>query len=58
MKKYYYYKEKARQLAIEWQTYFSKTNYSWNELNEFSQEFAKLGKRFGLLREFKTNGII
>lgn len=51
-------KEQARQEAIDWQLDFAKHNYFMSELVEFEQHFIKLGKRFGLIREFKENGII
>ena len=30
---------------------------SWNELAEVSERFYTLGKRYGLLKEFRENGI-
>ena len=51
-------KEKARNEAIDWQADFCNHNYYWSELAYFSAHFEKLGKRYGLLREFKENGII
>ena len=57
MLKYYEYKEKARQKAIDWQLDFNNHNYSWGELAEWTNYFYKLGKRYGLLKEFKENGI-
>lgn len=50
-------KELARQKAIEWQLDFSNNNYSYSELADFYSYFYKLGKRYGLLKEFKENGI-
>lgn len=49
-------KENARQLAIEWQG--NDTAYSYEGIGIVSDYFYKLGKRYGLLREFKENGII
>lgn len=57
MLKYYEYKERARQKAIDWQLDFSNHNYSWGELADWTNYFYKLGKRYGLLKEFKENGI-
>ena len=51
-------KEEARQEAIEWQLDFSHHNYSYSELAEFAAHFERVGRRFGLLREFHENGII
>ena len=51
-------KEKIRQEAIEWQLDFANHNYSYNELAEWGNYFYKLGKKYGLLKEFRENGII
>ena len=51
-------KEKARNEAIDWQNDFANHSYYWSEIAEFSAYFEKLGKRYGLLREFRENGII
>lgn len=50
-------KEMARQEAIDWQNDFGNHNYSYGELVEFGEHFEKLGKRYGLLKEFRENGI-
>lgn len=50
-------KEKARQEAIDWQLDLGNHNYSWGELAEYCNHFEKLGKRYGLLKEFRENGI-
>lgn len=51
-------KEEARKYAIEWQQWASGVSMSYAELATFTNVFKKLGKRFGLLKEFKENGII
>lgn len=51
-------KERARDCAIEWQLDFENHNYSYGELAEFGEYFRRLGKRYGLLREFHENGIL
>ena len=51
-------KERARERAIEWQLDFENHNYSYGELAEWVDVFERLGKRYGLIREFKENGII
>ena len=51
-------KEAARQAAIEWQLTFGDNPMSWNELADVCQRFYTLGKRYGLLKEFRENGII
>ena len=60
MKKSYYALRKAdvRETAIEWQADFCNHNYSYGELAYFSDCFTRLGKRYGLIREFRENGII
>ena len=50
-------KEMARQEAIDWQNDFGNHNYSYGELAEFGEHFEKLGRRYGLLKEFRENGI-
>lgn len=50
-------KEAARQEAIEWQLNESDYPYSQEGLNIIGKYFYKIGKRFGLLREFRNNGI-
>ena len=59
-KKDYYAKRKAevREEAIRWQNDFGEHNYSYGELADFSDYFTRLGKRYGLLREFRENGVI
>ena len=57
MNSYEYYKNKARLKAIEWQLDFDSNNYSYSELLEYQNYFKKIGKRYGLLKEFKENGI-
>jgi len=51
-------KYEIRQQAIEWQNNFKNHNYSWGELAEWGDYFTKQAKRYGLIKEFKENGII
>lgn len=51
-------KERARDKAIEWQLDFDNHNYSWGELAYYGNYFERLAKRYGLIKEFKENGII
>lgn len=51
-------KEQVREEAREWQFSFSEASYSWAEVAEAGQRFERLGRRYGLLREFRENGII
>lgn len=57
MNKYQKNKERVRNEVIEWQNSFSNYNYSYKELAEFQNYFETMGKRYGLLREFRENGI-
>ena len=58
MNKYQMEKEKARNKAIEWQQDFDNHSYSYAELVYFESYFTRLGKRYGLTKEFRENGII
>lgn len=50
--------ERARNKAVEWQIDFDNRNYSYGELVYWQSYFERLGRRFGLINEFKENGII
>ena len=51
-------KENARREAITWQNNFAvKAHTEW-ELIDACAYFEKLAQRFGLVREFRENGII
>ena len=56
--KYQIKRYETRQEAIEWQQEFEQKQYSYNELANFHDYFYKKGKRYGLLKEFRENGII
>lgn len=58
MKTYKERKEEAREQAIIWQLEASEKCLSYAELAEAGEQFAKLAKRYGLIKEFKQNGII
>ena len=58
LNKYKEKKEKVRKEAIEWQNEFTEHNYSYGELANYQNYFENKGKRYGLIREFKENGII
>ena len=51
-------KEKARQEAIEWQYKYFDHQYDPFETFEWQEHFRKLGKRYGLLEEFRENCVI
>jgi hypothetical protein len=50
-------KESARQEAIDWQLNDSNYPYSYEGLSIIGNYFYKIGKRYGLLREFRENAI-
>lgn len=50
-------KRRARNTAIHWQEKFSEKSMSYEELAKAQSHFEKLGKRYGLLTEFRENGI-
>ena len=58
-RKDYYALRKAdvREEAIQWQSDFCNHDYSYGEIAYFQGYFEKLGRRYGLLREFRTEGI-
>lgn len=47
----------ARQEAIYWQNNPFQDSRSYEEIQEAAEYFEKLGKRYGLLKEFRENGI-
>ena len=49
-------KAKLRQEAIEWQ--YSIEYISLDEIISKQAYFEKMGKRYGLIKEFRENGII
>ena len=57
-KSYQEKKEEARRRAQEWQNYYSNFNYSYMDLLSWQDFFYNIGKKYGLIREFKENGII
>lgn len=59
MTKEQYLKGKAKIIgeALDWEREFPERDWSWEELAEVGNYFYKMGKRYGLLREFHENGI-
>ena len=55
--KYQIEKERIRQIAIEWQLEDGDFPYSYGGLAILQDYFYKYGKRYGLLKEFRENGI-
>nr|DAY92965.1 MAG TPA: hypothetical protein [Caudoviricetes sp.] len=58
MTRYQKNKEEVRLFAIDWQADFNNHNYSYSELAIFQDMFFRLGRKYGLLREFRENGIL
>ena len=47
-----------RAVAVDWQSDFERFAYSWGDLADWQSFFEELGKEYGLITEFKENGII
>ena len=50
-------KKKAREKAIEWQERLVEQSISYGELVIAQSVFEQLGRPYGLLTEFRENGI-
>ncbi len=58
MTKYQKAKAAAREKAVEFSnTPDATAGMSWAEVAAISNHFERLGRRYGLLREFRENGI-
>lgn len=55
---YYTKKEKARNLAIDWQICAAECDHSGQWCIDWAERFEKIGRKYGLLREFRENGIL
>lgn len=51
-------KERARERAIATQNIVSKGNLTYAELAIIGRQLEKMARRYGLVREFRENGII
>ena len=58
MSKYEARKTEIRDEAIFWQIENFTSIKSYEELAEAHKYFEKMGRRYGLLKEFRENGII
>lgn len=56
-KTYQQKKEAARQEAIDWQCEQADMSLSYGELADAQERFERLGRRYGLLQEFRENAI-
>lgn len=50
-------REEARQYAVDWQVWQSAQDLSYGEMNDWQNEFERIGKEFDLTEEFIENGI-
>jgi hypothetical protein len=57
MSNYQKRKEAVREAAIDWQASFQSVLWGLDEVTEWQAKFEKLGRRYGLLTEFRENGI-
>ena len=46
-----------RAFAIDWQASFNNFRYCWDDLADWGDFFTEMGRKYGLLREFRENGI-
>lgn len=51
-------KDAARAAAIEWQSEQATTAKAWSECLDDWQHWCTVGKRYGLLKEWKQEGIL
>ena len=47
-----------QEFALMWLDWFCDCRYSWESLAQWGAFFEEYGKKYGLLREFRENGII
>ena len=58
MNKYQQKKEEARGEAVRWFYNITDKQLFMSEVADYEEYFKRLGKRYGLLKEFRENGII
>jgi hypothetical protein len=51
-------KEDARQYGIDYQKWASEQNFSYEEVFCNQIKLKQIAKKFGLVKEFKENGIL
>ena len=56
--KYQENKNRARDLAVKWQAVASEGDRDTAYFIEWAERFERIGRKFGLLREFKENCIV
>ena len=55
---YYGKRNIARNIAIEYQYNFDQYNYSYSDLSVYQEFFEYIGRKYGLIWEFRENAII
>ena len=58
MSEYQKKKAAARSYAQDWQEEFSESSWTWEEVATMQDTFLRIARRYGLVREFRENGII
>lgn len=58
MSKYQQEKDRARQIAKDWQQESSEISLSWEGVMIATTYLYRLARRYGLVREFRLNAII
>lgn len=53
-------KDHARQIAIDWQNNLDLDKHGWSMdyLQNWYERFERIARKYGLIREFKENGIL
>jgi len=51
-------KSQARQVGIDFQQWVSNQALSYGQLSAYQSDLYKMAKRFGLVKEFRENGIV
>ena len=51
-------KQAAKQIALNWDSIRAEAVLSYGELTIIAEFFERIGRKYGLLREFAENGII
>lgn len=51
-------KERARERAVEFSLNCGDMNMSWADVAYYGNYFERLGRRYGLTKEFRGNGLI
>ena len=51
-------REVLRDFAVDWQLSFDRMTYYQSTLCDYADFFEEYGKKYGLLREFRENGIV